>query len=114
MRCAAVIVGFLAVALPANAAIVTGNDLIGACRASDGPDSACWSYIQGFTEGISMGTAVVRDGEDLYCPPKEGLGVEVAKDLILGYLARHPTAGPAFAASSEVAALRQAFPCPSK
>ncbi len=107
MRFAAALIVVLVMNGQANATIITGTDLIAACKTSEGPDSVCWNYI----EGLSMGRAAVADGHDIYCPPKESLSVEAAKSLILGYLARHPNVAPAFAASSEFTALQQSFPC---
>jgi hypothetical protein len=96
---------------PAEAAYVTGEDLVVICDSEKSQDIySCLNYVAGVIDYHvmmqSLGTAPTTD----FCLP-EDLPLEQAAVSVLMYLKRHPEHYSFIAAPAVVMALHEAHPC---
>lgn len=90
---------------PGRYSYVTGNLLLEYCQKSE---NACIGYIQGVVDGqLAAITGTSRDVA--YCIP-DGSTTGQVKDVVVGYLTKHPESRHELAGILVAAALAQAWP----
>lgn len=108
--------------LTASAQNFTGQDMLRACRhAIDPPPNAdvgvfmegarCLGYIDGFMDTASITTAASKGQLKLFCPPKEGIGLEQGARIAVKYFTENPQDLHLPARMQLMVAFRVAFPC---
>jgi hypothetical protein len=101
-----------------NANALTGIELYQSCKAKTQSveDAACNSYIDGFVDGMYIGFLAAKKDASLFCPPNEGIPIQVRRLLVEKYLREqaslHPDKLHQGAGLLIAGALMDAYPCP--
>ncbi len=106
----------LVTAFPAFAQHTTGNDLLARCKKQPSDRDWCLGFLQGLYGGYSIGIFVGTPGSDqagLLCVP-ENVTTGQTADVIVRFLEQNPARRHEGAVWLSFAALREAFPCPSR
>lgn len=108
--------------LTASAQNFTGLDMLRACQIAINPPTdadvgtymkgaRCLGFLDGMMDTTSIVTAVTKGQTNLFCAPKEGIGLEQAARIVVKYLTENPNDLHMPARMQAMVAFRVAFPC---
>ena len=96
---------------PAEAAYVTGNDLLKMCQGEKSKDvQGCMNYIAGVVDYQVMTQSLGTEPSVDFCLP-EDLSLEKASVTVMLYLRKSPQLGSFIAAPAVTMALHESYPC---